>query len=153
MKDIKIYGYKHNDNGKIIIDEEEAKNVRLMGDLAGNYRLVASEVAQFLNGTYTVVEIISNRLADVIELISAYDKNKAKNIKNYSNDKVLNDDNLIQKKLIVPLLEWKEKNLDLDIIDNIDNLITLLKSKDELIDKYNDLQKTKFSTENDISLN
>lgn len=153
MKDIKMYGYKYNDNGEIVIDEEEAKYVRIIFDLAGNYKLVPSEIAEFLNGTYTIVEIISNRIADVIELISKYDKNKAKILENYNNKEVLNNDNLIQKKLIIPLLEWKQSNLDLDIIDNVDNLITLLKNKDELIDKYSNLEKNIFSTKNNMDLN
>ena len=124
-----------------------------MFDLTQNYKLNSSEVVDFLNKTKTVVEIISNRIDDFIVVISRYDKNKSKILEKHNFDDILNDNELIQEKIIIPLLEWKESKLDLDMKDDIDDLIDLLKNKDELINKYNNLKKIRVIKKHDIDLN
>ena len=81
------------------------------------------------------------------------DKNKSKILKKHNFDDILNDNELIQEKIIIPLLEWKESKLDLDMKDDIDDLIDLLKNKDELINKYNNLKKIRVIKKHDIDLN
>ena len=124
-----------------------------MFDLTQNYKLNSSEVVDFLNKTKTVVEIISNRIDDFIVVISRYDKNKSKILEKHNFDDILNDNELIQEKIIIPLLEWKESKLDLDMKDDIDDLIDLLKNKDESINKYNNLKKIRVIKKHDIDLN
>ena len=153
MSDGKIFGYKYNSVGELVVDKEEAEIVKLMFDLTKKYKLNSSEVLDFLNKTKTVIEIISNRIDDFILVISRYDKNKSKILEKYNFDDILNDNELIQKKIIIPLLEWKESKLDLDINDDIDDLIDLLKNKDELINKYNNFKKNRVLKKHDIDLN
>jgi len=153
MSDEKIFGYKYNNVGELVVDKNEAEIVKLMFDLTQNYKLNSAEVVDFLNKTKTVVEIISNRIDDFIVVISRYDKNKSKILEKYIFDDILNDNELIQEKIIIPLLEWKESKLDLDMKDDIDDLIDLLKNKDELINKYNNLKKIRVIKKHDIDLN
>ena len=153
MSDGKIFGYKYNSVGELVVDKEEAEIVKLMFDLTKKYKLNSSEVLDFLNKTKTVIEIISNRIDDFILVISRYDKNKSKILEKYNFDDILNDNELIQKKIIIPLLEWKESKLDLDMKDDIDDLIDLLKNKDELINKYNNFKKNRVLKKHDIDLN
>lgn len=153
MSDEKIFGYKYNNVGELVVDKNEAEIVKLMFDLTQNYKLNSSEVVDFLNKTKTVVEIISNRIDDFIVVISRYDKNKSKILEKHNFDDILNDNELIQEKIIIPLLEWKESKLDLDMKDDIDDLIDLLKNKDELINKYNNLKKIRVIKKHDIDLN
>jgi len=153
MSDLKTFGYKYNNVGELVVDKNEAEIVKLMFDLTQNYKLNSAEVVDFLNKTKTVVEIISNRIDDFIVVISRYDKNKSKILEKYIFDDILNDNELIQEKIIIPLLEWKESKLDLDMKDDIDDLIDLLKNKDELINKYNNLKKIRVIKKHDIDLN
>lgn len=153
MSDEKTFGYKYNNVGELVVDKNEAEIVKLMFDLTQNYKLNSSEVVDFLNKTKTVVEIISNRIDDFIVVISRYDKNKSKILEKHNFDDILNDNELIQEKIIIPLLEWKESKLDLDMKDDIDDLIDLLKNKDELINKYNNLKKIRVIKKHDIDLN
>lgn len=153
MSDEKIFGYKYNNVGELVVDKNEAEIVKLMFDLTQNYKLNSSEVVDFLNKTKTVVEIISNRIDDFIVVISRYDKNKSKILEKHNFDDILNDNELIQEKIIIHLLEWKESKLDLDMKDDIDDLIDLLKNKDELINKYNNLKKIRVIKKHDIDLN
>lgn len=98
MSDGKIFGYKYNSVGELVVDKEEAEIVKLMFDLTKKYKLNSSEVLDFLNKTKTVIEIISNRIDDFILVISRYDKNKSKILEKYNFDDILNDNELIQKK-------------------------------------------------------
>ena len=98
-----------------------------------------------LNGEKISIGLFNDSFFPMADVVLSVVDNYARRLNEFANvtvfaphgkkhnfDDILNDNELIQEKIIIPLLEWKESKLDLDMKDDIDDLIDLLKNKDEL---------------------
>lgn len=140
----KIFGYKYDDkSGKLVIDEKEAKVVRAIFDLYGNYKLYENEIAYLFNGEKTIENIIVNRIDKLVLTLSKY----AIDIKiNIENDKLIKENKEFQNNIInllvnsKKLIEIIDSSMNEVLLDNVDDIVLLISKQDEIYDKYGDFK-------------
>ena len=143
----KVLGYDFdNKTGKLNINEAESKIVKATFDLASEYKLNEDEIFNLLTKDLSLDQIINFRIFKIQNTL-LYEYNKRVDFGNIL-EIIINNDN-IAKNLINPLLDIKntmqeeyEINQIDSLLDKIDDVIKLLKNKNNILDKYNNFKET-----------
>lgn len=139
-----IFGYRYdNETGQYVIHEKEAKVVRAIYDLYGNYTLNEEEITDLFNGNKTIINIIINRINNLKQIMKRY--NKKINI-DIDDPVLLQENKKFQKDIIDLLIKSKTKIKKINssivgpLLNDVDDIVTLISKQDELYDKYGDFQ-------------
>lgn len=143
----KVLGYDFDKKtGKLNINEDESKIVKATFDLASEYKLNEDEIFNLLTKDLSLDQIINFRIFKIQNTL-LYEYNKRVDFGNIL-EIIINNDN-IAKNLINPLLDIKntmqeeyEINQIDSLLDKIDDVIKLLKNKNNILDKYNNFKET-----------
>jgi len=156
LKKEKIYGYDYDTKQEqYISNESESKFIKTIYDLFGTYNLVYTEIDKLLFGEGTIIDVIAERIISIYNDISFYDKDYKIPINDDELENNLLDEKNIQEKTINPLLKTKKQISKFDsiiqerILKKIDDTITLIGNKNEIINKYGNFQEFKCLKNND----
>lgn len=139
-----MFGYRYDkETSKYVVHEKEAKVVRAIYDLYGNYTLNEEEIADLFNGDKTIINIIINRIDNLKRTIKRYSKKINIDIddpvllqenKNFQKDII---DSLIKSKTIIKKIN---SSIVEPLLNDVDDIVILISKQDELYDKYGDFQ-------------
>lgn len=143
----KVLGYDFDKKtGKLNINEDESKIVKATFDLASEYKLNEDEIFNLLTKDLSLDQVINFRIFKIQNTL-LYEYNKRVDFGNIL-EIIINNDN-VAKNLINPLLDIKntmqeeyEINQIDSLLDKIDDVIKLLKNKNNILDKYNNFKET-----------
>ncbi len=74
MYDRKCYGYKHDKDGKLIIDEQKAENVKLIFDLYLSGQSVIGIIKELENGIFSHLPEKKNGVKRTIDVMLSNEK-------------------------------------------------------------------------------
>lgn len=150
MKKEKIYGYDYDTKKEQYIpNEKESKVIRAIYDLFATYNLEHTEIDNLLFGESTIFDIIAERITSIYNDILFYDKDYKIPINSDELEDNLLDEKNIQEKVINPLLKTKTQISKFDnliqerIYKKINDTITLIENKNEIINKYGNFEEFK----------
>jgi len=140
----KIFGYKYDDkSGGLVIDEKEAKAVRAIFDLYGNYKLYKNEIAYLFNRETTIENIIVNRIDNLVQTLSKYDIDIKIDI---DNGKLIRENKEFQNNIInllvnsKKLIEIIDSSMNEVLLGDVDDIVLLITKQEEIYDKYGDFK-------------